>query len=388
MAITLDQKYVKVVKGGTTYNCIAVNAIKGGVTYNVWRAAKAVTYIVDNNVAYSEDVVRGNSVLSPTTFTPSKSGYTFVGWREDTAANSSVLSSKTMGDSEITLYAVFKRTMTLTYYNNTTTAATKTGTQYYNNGNVNNPSVTLSQASKSGWTARGWSTSTAANAGVSHNNGAIITLDGNYTLYGLYQQTITLSYSGNGSTSGSTASQSGTRYYNSSGNISNPSFTLASNGFTRSGYFFTGWDLGSAGSKITLSESKTAYAQWHTYTAFTRVTLEYAKVKEEPVYIAQNIDGSKVKGISFYVSDAWTNADWQGTQYVSKMWLKTSAGQEQLLSEYWIGAAGDHNSSSEKGKTLTVTWSTTGTVSVYLQAEVNGSGDAGAVLTDGKYIPR
>lgn len=306
--INLNQKYVKAIKGSKTYNCTKVNVLKNGKTYNVWRAAKAVTYVVDDNVVYREDVVRGNSVLSPTTFTPSKSGYTFVGWREDMAGSSSVLSSKTMGDSEITLYAVFK-------------------------------------------------------------------------------QTITLSYSGNGSNGGSTASQSGIKYYNN-GNVSNPSFTLASNGFARSGYFFTRWDLGAVGSKITLSESKTAYAQWHTYTAFTKVTHEYAKVGETAVYIVQNIDGSKVKGISFYVDDAWTSADWQGTQYVSKMWLKTSSGQEQLLSEYWIGAAGDHNSSSEKGKTLTVTWSSTETISVYLQAEVNGSGDAGAVLTDGMYIPR
>lgn len=377
---------------GTTPTAINYNGnpvhtvIYNGVT--VWSAAKTVTYHVDSGTVYQEDINYGASVLSPTSFTPSKSGYTFVGWREDTAANSSVLSSKTMGDSTITLYAVFKRTMTLTYYNNTTTAATKTGTQYYNNGNVNNPSVTLSQASKSGWSTRGWSTSTAANAGVSHNNGATITLNNNYTLYGLYYQTITLSYSGNGSDSGSTASQSGTRYYNSSGNTSNPSFTLANNGFAKTGYFFTGWDLGSAGSKITLSASATAYAQWNTYTAFTKVSYEYAKVGETAVYIAQGIDGSKIKGISFYVSDAWTNADWQGTEYVSKMWLKTSSGQKQLLSEYWIGVAGDHNSVTEKGNTLTVTWSTTGSVSVYLQAEVNGSGDAGAVLTNGTYIPR
>ena len=297
---------------GTTPTAINYNGnpihtvICNGVT--VWSAAKTVTYYVDSGTVYQEDINYGASVLSPTSFTPSKSGYTFVGWREDTAANSSVLSSKTMGDSTITLYAVFK-------------------------------------------------------------------------------QTITLSYSGNGSTSGSTASQSGTRYYNN-GNMSNPSFTLSSNGFAKTGYFFTGWDLGSAGSKITLSESKTAYAQWHTYTAFTKVSCEYAKVGETAVYIAQNIDGSKIKGISFYVSDAWTNADWQGTEYVSKMWLKTSSGQEQLLSEYWIGAAGDHNSVTEKGNTLTVTWSTTGSVSVYLQTEVNGSGDAGAVLTNGTYIPR
>lgn len=278
------------------------------VIYNgvmVWSAAKTVTYYVDSGTVYQEDINYGASVLSPITFTPSKSGYTFVGWREDTAANSSVLSSKTMGTDPISLYAVFKKTITLTY-----------------NGN---------------------------------------------------------------SGSGSVSTQSGVRYYNN-GNASNPSFTLSSNGFTRSGYFFTGWDLGSVGSKITLSESKTAYAQWHTYTAFTKVTCEYAKVGETAVYIVQNIDGSKVKGISFYVGDAWALENWR--LYSTKMWIKTSAGQEKILAEYWIGANEDHNSTSEKGNTLTMTWDTTGSVDVYLQAEIGGNGDAGAVLTDGTYIPR
>ena len=148
-----------------------------------------VTYYVDSGNTRTQQFSMGQSVISGLSFTPSKSGYSFVGWREDKTASSSVLSSKTMGTSNMTLYAVFS-------------------------------------------------------------------------------QTITLSYNGNGATGGSTANQSGTRYYNN-GNAVNPSFSLRSNGFTRTNYAFQNWAMGSAsgtkynaGASVTLSSSTTFYATW------------------------------------------------------------------------------------------------------------------------------
>lgn len=308
-----------------------------------------VTYHVDTGVTYQEEVDEGASCLSPKTFTPTKSGWEFVGWRQDKTASDSTLSSLTMGDEPVMLYAVFQQTVTVTYYNGSTSARQWDKKRYYNNGNVANPTFTLTQAALSGWTARGWSTSTAGNGGIIYNNGAAFTRDSNVTLYGLYNQTITLtyyncstsaastsgtryynpgsgsianptftltpaplsgwtfrgwatspsaaagiayssisgtafaasttvyaayyqtitlSYNGNGSTSGSTAAQTGTRYWNT-GNISNPSFTLRSNGFSRSGYTFSKWAFGNtggtqyaAGASITLSTSTVMYAVW------------------------------------------------------------------------------------------------------------------------------
>lgn len=158
-------------------------------TEKVYSSGSIVIYCVDTNIAYQEEVDSEATCLSPKTFTPTKSGYTFVGWREDTTASSSVLTSKVMEDSPITLYAVFK-------------------------------------------------------------------------------QTITLSYNGNSSTSGSVSAQSGYKYYNN-GNITNPSFTLASNGFNRTNYTFKAWALGSAsgtqysaGKSVTISTNTVCYAVW------------------------------------------------------------------------------------------------------------------------------
>lgn len=155
----------------------------------IYSSGNTVTYHVDSGVVYQEEVDEGASCLSPKTFTPSKSGWTFTGWRQDKAANGSVLSSFVMGDEPVTLYAVF-------------------------------------------------------------------------------EQTVTLSYNGNGSTGGSTAAQTGKRYYNND-NVANPSFTLRSNGFSRTDYTFKAWALGSAGgiqyaagASVTLSASTTMYAVW------------------------------------------------------------------------------------------------------------------------------
>ena len=195
-----------------------------------------VNYYCENTVYRSVKVVSGNAVSLSSGNAASKSGWTFLGWRLDKTANGTVQSSIIAGTSTINLYAVYRQTVTVTYYNNSTTASSTSGYRYYNNGNVVNPSFKLTQSSRSGWNVRGWSTSTAANGSISYNNGATFSRDSNVTLYGMYQKTVTLSYSGNGATSGSTTSQSGTAYYNSRNVTTNPSFTLRSNGFSRTNY--------------------------------------------------------------------------------------------------------------------------------------------------------
>ena len=105
----------------------------------VFTAGNVVTYYVNSSTSYQEEVDSEASCLSPTTFTPELSGYTFVGWREDTVASGEVLSEKIMGDEPISLYAVFKKTFTLSFANNYASGGATnpvSGNQYYNNGNI------------------------------------------------------------------------------------------------------------------------------------------------------------------------------------------------------------------------------------------------------------
>lgn len=531
-------------------------------TEKIYSAGSIVTYYVDSNTYYQEEVDSDVTCLSPTTFTPTKSGWIFTGWRENNTASSSVLSSKNMGNEPISLYAVFKKdvtvytyddhessndgapyeqygtvyynngnilaaeieayecdamystfrgyarfssykeakdniypsytpdvfeeemmyitedtylvalyseTITLTYYNNSTTKSTTTGTKYIEmyNYESEDPKFTLSQASKSGWTARGWSTGTAGNASVSYSsitnrefsssttlygcykqditvtfksynktenvsgtyyynssgnttnpsitapNGADypgwtwrgwsfagethanagvnfgngFTWDGGstHTRYGLYEQTIYLYYNGNGSTSGSVSTQSGTRYYNAYGNTSNPSFTLASNGYSRTGHNFNGWDLGAVGATITLSSSMTAYAQWTAINYYFDIngadnglvdvyingslvasgvsdyyqqhpygsTYEIKNIRPKSGYNYDGVTGGSLSGtitgattVTLSFSIAFTSQDFGYTGNVQSFTAPTS-GTYQL--EVWGAQGGVNNSSDGRG---------------------------------------
>ena len=267
----------------TTNGVVLKNIVYNGHMVRKWNhngvevfsAGAAVVYNVDTTVSYVEEVDNGASCLNPKTFTPTKTGWTFVGWREDKSASSDVLSSKNMGTDPVSLYAVFKQDVTLTWYSKTGTTGSSTKAKYYNNGNTVNPTFTLGQSSIDGWTKRGWGTSTSADASVVYADGTH-EFTSDTTVYGLYQQEVTLSYSGNSADSGSVAAQKAKKYYNSSGNTKNAVFTLATNNYNRDGYKWIAWAKGSAsgtqyasGASVSLDSNTTFYAVWEqTYTPY------------------------------------------------------------------------------------------------------------------------
>ena len=165
---------------------------------------------------------------------------------------------------------MYQQTITLTYYNGSSTVSTTSGTRYYNpgSGNISNPTFSLTPASLSGWVFRGWATSSAAAAGIAYSSISNKTFGTSTTVYAVYSQTITLSYNENGATSGSTTAQTGTRYWNT-GNVSNPSFILPASGFSMTNYVLAKWALNSGsetqyaeGASITIDANATMYAVW------------------------------------------------------------------------------------------------------------------------------
>jgi uncharacterized repeat protein (TIGR02543 family) len=260
----------------------------------VFTSSNMVYYHVDTGNIKQEEVDYGASTLSPKTFTPVKTGYSFVGW-SGSATSHNVLSSNIMGDNPVHLYAVFRQNITVTYYNGNATASTVSDYRRYNNGTVINPSFTLTQKALSGWTARGWSTGTAGNSGITYGNGAAFTRDSNITLYGMYQQTVTVTYY-NGSTSA--LSTSGTKYYNSNGNVVNPSFTLTQ--ATLSGWTARGWSAGTAGNASVI------YNNGVTFTRDSSITL-YG-MYQQTVYLYTLVSGSKntYSGNRYYNSNGNT----------------------------------------------------------------------------------
>ena len=151
----------------------------------VYSAGNVVTYNVDSGVSYKEEVDSGASCLSPKTFTPTKSGWTFVGWRVDTTASESVLTSKVMDSDPITLYAVFKQTVTLTTVANGVTSKSN-GTRCYNNGNTVNPTFTVANPTKSGTTFKGWSSS-ASSTSITNSSISGLSLSASTTRYAVFK---------------------------------------------------------------------------------------------------------------------------------------------------------------------------------------------------------
>ena len=180
---------------------------------------------VNNNVTQYYNV---NGSYNATTPTPAAiSGWTALGWRNDTTAGAKEYDSNaTITASSATYYAVYSRTVTfVSGYNQ----ATSNGgvTRYYNSANkyaVTAPTATAI----SGWTHKGWradTTATTADSSYASSNNA--------TYYAVYERTITF-YSGSSKATTSTPKQ----YYNSYNNITSvtaPAITAIS-GLTTLGY--------------------------------------------------------------------------------------------------------------------------------------------------------
>ena len=185
-------------------------------------------------------------------------GYTFAGW--STTAGGSVAYTDGASypfTSSTTLYAQWTANdNTLTFDGNGSTSGTTAAQTIATNTSA---TLTTNGFAKTGYTFAGWSTT--ASGSVIYTDGANYTMGtANSTLYAVWTaNNNTLTFDGNGSTSGSTASQT---------IASNASATLTTNGFVNTGYIFSGWSTTAGGS--------VAYANLANYTMGTNDATLYA----------------------------------------------------------------------------------------------------------------
>ena len=188
-----------------------------------------VTYYVDTDVSYKEKVTENQTCLLPKTFTPSKEGYTFVGWREDNTASEEVLETKKMGDNEITFYAVFSKEVTITYNGNENTegeTTSSTGIVHYNNGNIEDASITLRENgfTKTDYTFIKWAEGSVE--GTQYAAGDTYLTQTDMTLYAIWQSnTLTIISDGSLLLPEYIVSNTGTQYYGHSNYKTNPAKT-------------------------------------------------------------------------------------------------------------------------------------------------------------------
>ena len=207
--------------------------------------------------------------LSPTA---AKDGYNFVGWNTNKDATSK-LNSLNMSTGNVTLYAIYSKTITGTfnYFNGTAATSTPVSQTIYNKTTqVTLKAPTLANASKDSitYTARGWSTSNAANAIVNVASGANVTLSSSATYYASYQATITATFYYHGGTDQYAATQatttaSATRFMNYAGTYTQSNIAVPSAVSSSTGYYGTTYkgvsNAKSSGSMMTPTTANTAY---------------------------------------------------------------------------------------------------------------------------------
>jgi uncharacterized repeat protein (TIGR02543 family) len=213
----------------------------------------------------------GSTTTALTSNTFARTGYTFAGWSTSAGGSVDYLDGASYPfTSSTTLYAQWTaNNNTLTFDGNGSTSGATAAQTIATNASA---ALTTNGFDKTGYTFAGWSTT--AGGSVAYANGVSYTMGtSNATVYAVWTaNNNTLTFDGNGSTSGSTAAQT---------IASNASATLTSNGFVYTGYNFSGWSTTAGGSvayangvSYTMGTSNaTLYAVW---TLATAPTISYS----------------------------------------------------------------------------------------------------------------
>ena len=222
--------------------------------------------------------------------------YSFRGWSTSNASNAGIsiaANGNYTGHKNVTYYASYQRTITITKYTKNSSnggtygsssgtgtygslSNTATGTAYVSykndltNATINVGTTSSVTDNNITYTFRGWSTSNTANATISIAANGSYTGHKNTTYYASYQATLSLSYNVNGGNSQNIAATTGIKYMSYSGSVINPTVTLTSTKPTRDDYNFEAWyslsnggtKIGTAGTSYTLTANKTVYAHW------------------------------------------------------------------------------------------------------------------------------
>ena len=222
--------------------------------------------------------------------TPTKDSYVFDGWLVTTAegnwTNGTLYTDSSIPAGKygnVTVTAQWHKTVTVHFYSGSKGAVhNQFRITFKNNETAGSVKSPTSFGTIDGWTALGWTASTAASKAVGDaaiKGGTTITVapaKNEYVYYAVYTQSQTLKYesNANGDTSVKNIPANGTlagAYYNSSDAKLNITRTIPSTVPTRNGYTFKSWNTqanGSgtnyaAGARYTNSaQIDTLYAQW------------------------------------------------------------------------------------------------------------------------------
>ena len=241
---------------------------------------------------------------------PTRAGYTFLGWSTSSTATSATYAAggSYTANSGATLYAVWKIiTYTVSYNANNGSGAPSAQTKTYGT------ELTLSstEPTRTGYTFRGWSTSSTATSATYYKNGSDMThmkyiTNSNALLYAVWEKNkYTISYNANG---GESAPANQTKIYGTA-------LTLTSAIPTRTNYDFVNWNTKSdgtgtsysSGGSYTVNEKATLYAVWK---------LSYVKPKITVVSSTRTPD---VDSTNIALSFNWTVSNLISTNHIKSI---------------------------------------------------------------------
>ncbi len=195
----------------------------------------------------------------------SKSGYTLFGWgttSTQTEKSYSLEGNYTKNASD-TLYALWKKTITLTYSANGGSGAPNASSYtVYNDTKSHTFTISATKPTRTGYKFLGWNTSSSA-ASAKYSAGDTISLSSNDTLYAVWERlTYTVSYNPNGTSVTDMPAQQTKNY--------GVNLTLATNSPARPGHDFINWNTAANGSGTSYNRAATysananliLYAQW------------------------------------------------------------------------------------------------------------------------------
>ena len=384
------------------------------LTSRVTQNTYTVTYDYETNGGTSatketDKVDYGENIdLTPTA---TKSGWTFVGWNTNKNATSG-LSSLKMSNSNVTLYAIYRKeakTITITFNKNGATSQTPSGSSansantltqsctipaVYNNAtqasscNITSPTI---NASSNTPTVVGYNTSASATSS-SWNQNTSKAVSANATYYAITRKdavTLTAKFNANGASLSSSSNQTCTLAATYNGKAQATSCTVTAPTITRSGYTIIGYNTSASStsnnssyntsSKVLTLTSSNNNSTWYAVTS-KKITITFDKNGASAI-------GSTSQSCTMYNTSASCN--------VTSPSITASSNTPTVIG--WSTAASTHSNqwsvntakavsaddtyyaqTSKAAKTITVTFNKNGSTS---QTPSGGSANSNTTLT-------
>lgn len=293
--------------------------------YAKW-AEKPKAILERNDGSGTTEEVTVNEDGSITLPSPERAGYELLGWA--TSAAGKPVYTDTVPKTDVVdgmkLFAIWDKIYTVTFNSNTTAAETATQDIKESEFDGEKNKLTPNTFSNSGKVFDGW-TKTPGGTTLDFADGAPVAttdFDSNaaLSLYAVWKDFATITFDGNGSTSGEMSEMK----------VTDTAKPLPENSYKRTGYRFTGWNTEKDGSGSPFADQ----ASVDTSIITTNVTLYAQWVKEFTVkYLANGGSGAIIKPETYITGeevtiaantftktgadfDSWnTKADGSGTTY-------------------------------------------------------------------------